>query len=79
MFFMCAVKANASGKHFPFRPAESHLLSRRHSLNEPRMPALLVSHGRPGFCVRVLQEGEVEAGDEIFKAPAGPGGMSAWR
>ncbi len=45
-------------------------------LNEPRMPALLVSHGRPGFYFRVLEEGEVEAGDEIFKVLAGPEGMS---
>ena len=36
-------------------------------LNEPRMPALLTSSGRPGFYFRVLQEGEVGAGDEIVK------------
>jgi ferredoxin-NADP reductase/MOSC domain-containing protein YiiM len=36
-------------------------------LNEPRMPALLTSSGRPGFYLRVLQEGEVGAGDEIVK------------
>src|SRR3974377_1526591 len=35
--------------------------------NEPRMPALLTSSGRPGFYFRVLQEGEVGAGDEIAK------------
>jgi ferredoxin-NADP reductase/MOSC domain-containing protein YiiM/ferredoxin len=35
--------------------------------NEPRMPALLTSSGRPGFYLRVLQEGEVGAGDEIVK------------
>jgi ferredoxin-NADP reductase len=40
------------------------------------MPALLVSHGRPGFYLRVLEEGEVESGDEIFKVLAGPEGMS---
>ena len=34
---------------------------------EPRMPALLTSSGRPGFYFRVLQEGEVGAGDEIIK------------
>ena len=34
-------------------------------LNEPRMPALLTSSGRPGFYFRVIREGEVEAGDEI--------------
>jgi MOSC domain-containing protein YiiM/ferredoxin-NADP reductase len=36
-------------------------------MNEPRMPALLTSSGRPGFYFRVLQEGEVGAGDEIEK------------
>jgi MOSC domain-containing protein YiiM/ferredoxin-NADP reductase len=36
-------------------------------LNEPRMPALLTSSGRPGFYFRVLREGEVGAGDEIVK------------
>ena len=35
--------------------------------NEPRMPALLTSSGRPGFYFRVLQEGDVGAGDEITK------------
>lgn len=35
--------------------------------NEPRMPALLTSSGRPGFYFRVLQEGEVSAGDDIVK------------
>jgi ferredoxin-NADP reductase/MOSC domain-containing protein YiiM len=37
-------------------------------MNEPRMPALLTSSGRPGFYFRVLQEGEVGAGDDIVKA-----------
>jgi len=36
-------------------------------LNEPRMPALLTSSGRPGYYFRVLQEGEVGAGDDITK------------
>src|SRR5438094_6667843 len=36
-------------------------------MNEPRMPALLTSSGRPGFYFRVLQEGAVGAGDEIVK------------
>src|SRR5262249_27489437 len=36
-------------------------------MNEPRMPALLTSSGRPGFYFRVLQEGEVGSGDEIAK------------
>jgi ferredoxin-NADP reductase/MOSC domain-containing protein YiiM/ferredoxin len=41
-------------------------------MNEPQMAALLVSHGRPGFYFRVLEEGEVGAGDEIVKVKAGP-------
>jgi MOSC domain-containing protein YiiM/ferredoxin-NADP reductase len=40
-------------------------------MNEPRMPALLTSSGRPGFYFRVLQEGEVGAGDEIVKLGEG--------
>src|SRR3954470_1153420 len=36
-------------------------------MNEPRMPALLTGGGRPGFYFRVLQEGDVGAGDEIVK------------
>src|SRR3954447_9492009 len=28
-------------------------------MNEPRMAALLVAHGRPGFYLRVLEQGEV--------------------
>src|SRR5499433_1615347 len=36
-------------------------------MNEARMPALLTSSGRPGFYFRVLQEGEVGAGDEVTK------------
>jgi MOSC domain-containing protein YiiM len=36
------------------------------------MEALLVSHARPGFYFRVLEEGEVGAGDEIVKVEAGP-------
>ncbi|MGN6170105.1 MAG: MOSC domain-containing protein, partial [Solirubrobacteraceae bacterium] len=45
-------------------------------MNDPRIPALLVSHRRPGFYFRVLQEGEVRAGDEIIKVAAGPEGMT---
>jgi ferredoxin-NADP reductase/MOSC domain-containing protein YiiM len=41
-------------------------------MNEPRMPALLVEHHRPGFYFRVLQEGEVGAGDDIVKISDGP-------
>src|SRR5215475_922481 len=41
-------------------------------MNEPRIPALLVAHRRPGFYFRVLQEGEVGAGDDIVKLADGP-------
>ena len=41
-------------------------------MNEPRMPSLLVAHRRPGFYFRVLQEGEVGAGDDIAKVADGP-------
>ena len=41
-------------------------------MNDPQIPALLVSHHRPGFYFRVLEEGEVEAGDEITRLAFGP-------
>jgi ferredoxin-NADP reductase/MOSC domain-containing protein YiiM len=47
-------------------------------LNEPEMAALLVKHGRPGFYFRVLDEGEVEAGDEITQVASGPERMSVF-
>lgn len=45
-------------------------------MNEPRMPALLTSSGRPGFYFRVLEEGEVGAGDEIVKVDGATEGMT---
>ncbi len=45
-------------------------------LGQPELPALLVSHHRPGFYMRVLAEGRVQAGDPIVKTAAGPGGLS---
>ncbi|SOD74957.1 MOSC domain-containing protein YiiM [Jatrophihabitans sp. GAS493] len=41
-------------------------------LGVPQMAALLVSHRRPGFYLRVLREGSVQAGDEIVKTATGP-------
>jgi ferredoxin-NADP reductase/MOSC domain-containing protein YiiM/ferredoxin len=41
-------------------------------MNDPRIPALLVSHHRPGFYFRVLEEGDVQARDEIVKVASGP-------
>jgi MOSC domain-containing protein YiiM len=45
-------------------------------MDDPRIPALLVSHRRPGFYFGVLEAGEVEAGDEITKLAAGPEQMT---
>ena len=45
-------------------------------LGEPDMPALLVSHHRPGFYLRVLREGRIQAGDEITKTTSGPHAMT---
>jgi ferredoxin-NADP reductase/MOSC domain-containing protein YiiM len=41
-------------------------------MSEPSMAALLVSHHRPGFYMRVLKEGDVGAGDEIVRVADGP-------
>jgi MOSC domain-containing protein YiiM/ferredoxin-NADP reductase len=40
-------------------------------MNEPRMPALLVSHRKPGFYFRVIEEGQIGAGDEIIRVAQG--------
>ena len=45
-------------------------------MNEPRMPALLVEHGRPGLYLRVLEEGEVRSGDDVQKIAPGPEAMT---
>ncbi|GAA0995526.1 MOSC and FAD-binding oxidoreductase domain-containing protein [Acrocarpospora macrocephala] len=45
-------------------------------LGEPELPALLVSHHRPGFYLRVLTEGRVEAGDDIIRTKIGPGALT---
>jgi len=45
-------------------------------MDDPHMPALLVSHHRPGFYLRVLREGLVRAGDEIVQVAAGAEAMT---
>jgi len=45
-------------------------------MDDPRIPALLVSHHRPGFYFRVIEEGEVQAGDEIVRVASGPEQMT---
>ena len=45
-------------------------------MGEPRMAALLVAHRRPGFYFRVIQEGEVGAGDDIIRVARGPEEMT---
>jgi ferredoxin-NADP reductase/MOSC domain-containing protein YiiM len=46
------------------------------STGVPEMPALLVKHKRPGFYFRVIQEGDVGAGDVIEKIADGNEKMS---
>ena len=45
-------------------------------LGVPEMPSLLVSHHRPGFYMRVVGEGRVQAGDAIIKTRTGPGQLT---
>ncbi len=45
-------------------------------LGEPELPALLVSHHRPGFYMRVIREGHIQAGDRIVRTRTGPGALS---
>ena len=45
-------------------------------LGEPELPALMVSHRRPGFYMRVIREGLIQAGDEIVRTVRGPGGVT---
>jgi ferredoxin-NADP reductase/MOSC domain-containing protein YiiM len=45
-------------------------------VGEPELPALLVSHHRPGFYMRVVTEGNIKAGDEILKTMTGPGALT---
>jgi len=45
-------------------------------VDDPQMAARLVAHHRPGFYFRVLEEGEVGAGDEIVKIVDGPEHMN---
>jgi ferredoxin-NADP reductase/MOSC domain-containing protein YiiM len=40
-------------------------------MGNAQMPSLLVSHKRPGFYFRVIEEGEIGAGDEIVKVVEG--------
>lgn len=45
-------------------------------LGEPRMPALLIAAGRPGFYLRVLQEGDVGAGDPVLLVDTDPAALT---
>jgi ferredoxin-NADP reductase/MOSC domain-containing protein YiiM len=45
-------------------------------MSEPQMPSLLVAHRRPGFYLRVLEEGDVEAGDTVERVERGPEAMT---
>lgn len=41
-------------------------------MEHPQMASLLVAHHRPGFYFRVLEEGEIGAGDSIERVSQGP-------
>jgi ferredoxin-NADP reductase/MOSC domain-containing protein YiiM/ferredoxin len=45
-------------------------------VGQPELPALLVSHHRPGFYMRVIREGHIQAGDQITKTRTGPGALT---
>jgi MOSC domain-containing protein YiiM/ferredoxin-NADP reductase len=45
-------------------------------MDDARMPSLLVARHRPGFYLRVLEEGVVQAGDAIEKVADGPERMT---
>ena len=45
-------------------------------VGEPELPALLVAHHRPGFYLRVITEGEVQAGDPIIRTRVGRNALS---
>jgi ferredoxin-NADP reductase/MOSC domain-containing protein YiiM len=45
-------------------------------LGVPEMAELLVGQHRPGFYMRVIREGHIEAGDPIVKTRTGPGALS---
>ncbi|MFD8417955.1 MOSC domain-containing protein [Streptomyces sp. NPDC059668] len=45
-------------------------------LGEPAMASLLVAHHRPGFYLRVIDEGHVQAGDDITRTRRGPEALS---
>ena len=45
-------------------------------LGVPQMAALLVSHHWPGFYMRVISEGPIQAGDPIVQTRAGPRALS---
>jgi ferredoxin-NADP reductase/MOSC domain-containing protein YiiM len=45
-------------------------------LGKPELPSLLVSHHRPGFYMRVIREGHIQAGDKIVKSKTGPGAVT---
>jgi MOSC domain-containing protein YiiM/ferredoxin-NADP reductase/ferredoxin len=45
-------------------------------LGVPELPSLLVAHHRPGFYLRVITEGQVQAGDQIVRTRVGPEAIS---
>ncbi len=74
-----SVSATASGSAAPSSRSASRATPATGSAsgcNIPEIPALLVAHRRPGFYLRVIQEGEIGAGDRIEKLSDGPERMT---
>jgi MOSC domain-containing protein YiiM len=45
-------------------------------MGQPELPSLLVAHRRPGFYLRVITEGHVQAGDQIVRTRRGRHALS---
>jgi len=45
-------------------------------LGQPELPALLVSHHRPGFYMRVIREGRIQAGNPIVRTRTVPDALT---
>ena len=74
-----SASAIASGSAAPSSRSASHATPATGvgiRLNRPEIAALLVAHHRPGFYFRVIQEGEIGAGDRIEKLSDGPERMT---
>src|SRR3954453_22339322 len=75
---LCPVRSDAAARHLLTAPPSHGRARPGIPMDGPDMAALLVRHGRPGFYFRVIEEGDVEAGDEITQIAVGPERMSVF-